>query len=196
MQVSSHVRLGFLITALNDLEIMAADVGNAYLNADCREKIWFVAGPEFGTKKGKVLLIRKALYSLKSSGAAWRALFSSTLHELGYVPSKDVYLHPAVKPNGAQYYEMLLVYVDDILHITHNKTLDQNKTMQEIRRIYQLKEGSVGEPSMYLGANVGCVLDGEGNKMWYLSATDYIDGTLKMVTADLPSDTKLKGKAD
>jgi hypothetical protein len=55
------VRLGFLIAALNDLEIMAADVGKAYLNADCREKTWFVAGSEFGTKKGKVLIIQKAL---------------------------------------------------------------------------------------------------------------------------------------
>jgi Reverse transcriptase (RNA-dependent DNA polymerase) len=79
------VQLGFLIAVLNDLEIMAANVGNAYLNADCWEKIWFVAGPEFGTKKGKVLIIWKALYGLKSSGAAWRALFSSTLHQLGYV---------------------------------------------------------------------------------------------------------------
>jgi Reverse transcriptase (RNA-dependent DNA polymerase) len=100
---------------------MATDVGNAYLNADCREKIWFVAGPEFATKKGKVLIIWKALSGLKSSSTAWRALFSSKLHEIGYVPSKgdpDVYLQPAVRPNGAQYYEMLLVYVDDILHIT------------------------------------------------------------------------------
>jgi hypothetical protein len=32
--------------------------------------------------------------------------------------------------------------------------------------------------------------------MWYLSAADYIDGALKPVTADLPKDTKLKGKAD
>jgi hypothetical protein len=88
------------------------------------------------------------------------------------------------------------VIVDDILHITRHKTLDQNKTMQEIGRIYQLKEGSVGEPKMYLGANVGCVLDGEGNKMWYLSATDYIDGALQTVIADLPNDAKLKGKAD
>jgi hypothetical protein len=89
-----------------------------------------------------------------------------------------------------------LVYVDDILHITHHKALEQNETMQEIGRIYQLKEGSVGAPSMYLGANVGCVLDEDGNKMWYLSATDYIDGALKTVTANLPADTKLKGKAD
>jgi Reverse transcriptase (RNA-dependent DNA polymerase) len=86
------VRLGFLIVAMNDLEIVAADVGNAYLNADCWEKIWFIADPEFGTKKGKVLIIQKAFYGLKSSGAAWRALFSSTLHELGYTPSKATWM--------------------------------------------------------------------------------------------------------
>ena len=43
------VRIGFLIAALNDLEVTAADIGNAYLNADCREKIYFIAGPEFGS---------------------------------------------------------------------------------------------------------------------------------------------------
>jgi hypothetical protein len=66
------------------------------------------------------------------------------------MPSKgnlDVYLHAAVKPNSAQYYEMLL---DDMLHITHHKALDQNKTMKDIRRNYQLKDGSAGEPSSTL----------------------------------------------
>ena len=33
------VRLAFLIAALNDLDIMSCDIGNAYLNAPCREKI-------------------------------------------------------------------------------------------------------------------------------------------------------------
>ena len=43
------VRVAFLITALNDLEICAADVGNAYLNAPTREKLWIVA--ELSTMK-------------------------------------------------------------------------------------------------------------------------------------------------
>ena len=38
------VRIAFLIAELNDLEVMACDVGNAYLNTPCREKIWFMAG--------------------------------------------------------------------------------------------------------------------------------------------------------
>eukprot|EP00956_Cyclotella_meneghiniana_P022806 scaffold43502_cov23-Cyclotella_meneghiniana.AAC.1 len=47
------VRLAFLIAALNELDIMSCDIGNAYLNAPCREKIWFKAGIECGEDKGK-----------------------------------------------------------------------------------------------------------------------------------------------
>ena len=32
------VRIAFLMAALNDLQICAADVTNAYINADCHEK--------------------------------------------------------------------------------------------------------------------------------------------------------------
>jgi Reverse transcriptase (RNA-dependent DNA polymerase) len=64
------VHLAFLIAALNDLEILACDVGNAYLNAPCREKVWFVAGPEFGSRQGMVVKVVRALYGLKSSGAS------------------------------------------------------------------------------------------------------------------------------
>jgi hypothetical protein len=46
MQIS--VRIAFLIAALNDIEILAADIGNAYLQAPAREKVHTMAGPEFG----------------------------------------------------------------------------------------------------------------------------------------------------
>ncbi len=61
---------GFLLAALNDLEVFAADVGNAYLNAPCREKNWTRAGKEFGSDKGCIMIIVRALYGLKTSGAA------------------------------------------------------------------------------------------------------------------------------
>ena len=41
------VRIALTIAALNGLQIMACDIQNAYLTADCREKIWTVGGPEF-----------------------------------------------------------------------------------------------------------------------------------------------------
>ena len=82
------VRIAFLIAALNDLDVMSCDIGNTYLNVPCREKIWCEAGIEFGSDKGKVLKIVRALYGLKSSGASWRKMVATSLIDLGYFPSK------------------------------------------------------------------------------------------------------------
>ena len=51
------ITIGFLIAALNGLDVLAADIGNAYINAPCKEKIWTIAGPEFGSDQGQVMLI-------------------------------------------------------------------------------------------------------------------------------------------
>ena len=66
--------ISFTIAALNDVEIRAADIGNAYLNANFREKIWTVAGTEFGSEKSKVVLLFRALYGVNSYGADWRQI--------------------------------------------------------------------------------------------------------------------------
>ena len=34
------VQIALIIAALNDLQVMACDIQNAYLMADCQEKIW------------------------------------------------------------------------------------------------------------------------------------------------------------
>jgi hypothetical protein len=82
------VRIALTIAALNKLQVLACDIQNAYLTADCRELIWTRAGPEFGSEAGSVFLIKKALYGLKSAGAAFRALLAETLHDIGYTPTK------------------------------------------------------------------------------------------------------------
>ena len=82
-----NIIIAFTLAAPTNVEIRAADIGNAYLNAKCREKIWTVAETEFGSDKGKVMLVVHALYGLKSSGAAWRQMLSRTLRDLGYVSS-------------------------------------------------------------------------------------------------------------
>jgi hypothetical protein len=64
------VRIALLMAALNDLEVKAGDVLNAYVTAPVTEKVWTVLGPEFGPVAGKNAIIVRALYGLKSSGAA------------------------------------------------------------------------------------------------------------------------------
>jgi hypothetical protein len=66
------VRISLVLAAANGLEILSCDVGNAYLNAPCREKIWFQAGKECGADAGKVMVVTRALYGLQTSGASWR----------------------------------------------------------------------------------------------------------------------------
>jgi Reverse transcriptase (RNA-dependent DNA polymerase) len=79
------VRIAFLIAALNDLDIMAADIQGAYLNAPCGEKVYMILGPEFGNNnKGKIGIIVKALYGLKTSAYAWRTHLAETLQELQF----------------------------------------------------------------------------------------------------------------
>ena len=51
---------------------------------------------------------------------------------------------------GFLYHETVLVYVDDIIVMSH----DPKQTMDAIADLYRLKEGSVGESTTYLRANV------------------------------------------
>eukprot|EP00590_Aulacoseira_subarctica_P011644 CAMPEP_0172424146 /NCGR_PEP_ID=MMETSP1064-20121228/21716_1 /TAXON_ID=202472 /ORGANISM="Aulacoseira subarctica , Strain CCAP 1002/5" /LENGTH=1711 /DNA_ID=CAMNT_0013165931 /DNA_START=811 /DNA_END=5943 /DNA_ORIENTATION=- len=189
------VRIGFLMAALYDIEPLAADIGNAYLNKPTKEKYYIVTGPEFGElERGKIAIIVRALYGLKSSGAMWRTHFAATLRDLGFISSladPDVWMRPSQIPNGDDYYEYILVYVDDLLVISHrgNEILDTLTTKYK----YRLKD--VGPPSRYLGAIVGRY-DKNGTKTWYLSAKDYLQkaipvveehyGTLNKYKADTP----------
>jgi hypothetical protein len=67
------IRIALTIPALNDLEVKAADILNAYTSAPIKEKVWCALGPEFGPNTGKSAIIVCALYGLKSTGAAFHA---------------------------------------------------------------------------------------------------------------------------
>jgi hypothetical protein len=125
LSVVTHeiVRIGFLITTLSELDILVADVGNAYLQAPAREKVHTTTGPEFGPNHfGKTVIVIRAMYGLKSSGAAWHAHLSQTLHDMGFKPTladPDVWIQPSTKDCGLEYYKYILAYVDDLLVISH-----------------------------------------------------------------------------
>jgi hypothetical protein len=44
------VRILLTIAALNELDILGADVQNTFLTAPNKEKYWMIARPEFGPK--------------------------------------------------------------------------------------------------------------------------------------------------
>ena len=177
------VRIALTIAALNGLEVMACDIQNAYLTADCREKIWTRAGPEFGSESGTIMLIRKALYGLKSSGAAFRAHLAETLYDIGFVPTRadpDVWRRPAVKEDGFEYYEYVLCYVDDILAISH-KAKDALKAVQAV---FKLKDDRIEPPDMYLGATLS-VMEYNGVQGWCMTSDKYVKAAVENVELEL-----------
>ena len=108
------LRIMLFLAELNQLDIWATDVGNAYLEAKTLEKIYIIAGSEFGHREGHILVIKKALYGLRSSGLRWHERFSDCLRDEGFVPCKaepDIWIRPAADQSC---YEMVAVYVDDL----------------------------------------------------------------------------------
>ena len=173
------VRIALLCAALNDLSVLSCDIQNAYLTAPCRERIYTVAGPEFGSEAGSIMLVKKALYGLKSSGAAFRAHLAETLYDLNYKPTKadpDVWIRPAVKPDGFEYYEMLLIYVDDVLCLSH----DPAATMEGIQGTFKLKQDKIEIPTNYLGAQIS-QKNINGATCWTMSSTQYVKAAIDNV---------------
>ena len=168
---------------------MSADISGAYLNANAGEKVYFIAGKEFGPdKKGRVVVITRALYGLRSSGKAWRDHMSATLRDHGYVSCKadpDVWMKPKMKPDGFKYWSYILVYTDDILAIDH----EPQSIMDYLASRYTLKPGSVQEPELYLGSQVSkFYIEGAENPekpRWAMSSEKYVKQAVADVELEL-----------
>jgi Zinc knuckle len=75
-----------------------------------KERCYIIAGPEFGSdNEGRPVMIVRALYGLRSSGAIWRDHMASTLRLQGFkgcLADPDIWMRPANKPDGTTYYNM------------------------------------------------------------------------------------------
>ena len=142
------VRLGFILAQLNGLLVCAGDVGNAFLYGKTREKVFIVAGIEFGPElSGKRLIIDKALYGLKSSSARFHEHLSVKLRKLEFIPSKaDPDLWIKKLQDGT--YEYIARFVDDVIVFSKNPM----DIIQELKKHYIMK--GVGKPQYYLGGDV------------------------------------------
>jgi hypothetical protein len=85
-----------------------------------------------------------------------------------------------VKPDGFKYYEMVLVYVDDILCVSH----DPKATMSGIQETFKLKDDKIEKPESYLGAQLAHVVIG-GQLCWTMSSHEYVKAAVANVEAAL-----------
>ena len=148
------LRLVLFPAELNGLQVHSADVGNAYLEAKTKERVYIVAGEGFGELKGHTLVIYKALYGLRSSGLRWHERFADTLRDMGFSPSKadpDVWMR---YKDGC--YEYIAVYVDDLAICARNP-----KDITELlKNKYNYKLKGEGPITFHLGCDFSRDEDG------------------------------------
>ena len=189
------VRLAFPIAALNDLNILVADIGNAYINAMTKEKVYTTAGKEFGGRAGQTIIITRVLYGLKSSGAVWRSHLAQTLRDMNFKSSyadPDVWMRVAYKEGGRCFYEYVLCYVDDLLCIS----ADPAAILGHVEQTYRLKEKPC-KPERFLGATIKeFYIQGDAKPRWAMSSNEYVTNAIKTVETELAKlDKKLSTKA-
>ena len=151
------LRILVFLAQLNGLEIMQGDIGNAYLESYTQEKVYFIAGPDFGPLAGHTLIIDKALYGLRSSGLRFHEKLSSVLRKYGFQRSRvdpDLWMR-----DTGDLWEYIVVYVDDII-----------VAMTDAKHFFDELQGR----------NVGFTMKGVGKPYYHLRADFFYDddGTL------------------
>ena len=177
---SVHIALTY--AALNDLDVFAANIRNAYLQAPSSQKDYIICGPEFGVENiGQTALIHCALYGGKAGGRDFRNHLHSCIEFLNFkscLADPDVWMRPEIKSDGNTYYEYILLCVDDTLVVSENA---ESILRNELRRYFHLKEESIGPPTIYLGGRVCKVQLENGVWAWSLSSSQYVQSAIKSV---------------
>jgi hypothetical protein len=113
---------------------------------------------------------------------------------MGYKPTHadpDVWIRPATKPDGEEYYEYVLVYVDDILCMSHKP----HATMEEIAITFKWKGDAVAPPETYLGAKLA-KKELNGKDVWTMTSVEYVKAAVDSVEEKLAKEgRKLPSKA-
>ena len=105
---TESARIALTYAALNGVDVTAADIRNAYLQAPSCQRDYIFCGPEFGLENvEKIPLIRRALYGGNIDGRYFRNHLRSCMHHLGFKSCKadpDVWMRAAKKKYGTEYW--------------------------------------------------------------------------------------------
>ena len=115
-------------------------------------------------------LIYKALYGLKTSGKAFGQLLQECLLDLGFVPSlakASIYMRKC-PIDGANHYEYIAVYVDDLAIIMKDP---QSLIDQLIAVPYNFKLKGSGPLKFHLGCGFPC----DNDDTLHMDPGKYID---------------------
>ena len=77
-------------------------------------------------------------------------------------------MRPAVKSDGTEYYEYILLYTNDVLCVSE---FPERILRKEPDKYFKLKPNSIGPPKLYLGSGIRKVELENGAKGWAASSS-------------------------
>lgn len=147
---------------------MTCDVLNAFPTAPTKEKVWCVAGAEFGSRMGLVIEIQRAMYGLAGSARAFADFLADSIKRLGFEPSRA---DPDLLVKSTDYgYGYIATHVDDVIVVSKNPEeyvalIEQEFALQNIE----------SEPFYYLGTSLKRIQDGRV----MMNSTKYIKESIQ-----------------
>ena len=91
----------------------------------------------------------------------------------------DVWLRKAAKPDGSEYYKLLLVYTDDVLIVLHQP----REAMMQLDQNFLVKKDSIEKPKTYLGALIGeyTFPKDSQKRYWVMGSDNYLKDAVRQV---------------
>ena len=111
----------------------------------------------------------------------WHHLRSCMKDVLGFescLADPDVWRREATRADGSRYYEYVLLYSDDCLVISDNA---EKVLRAEIGSMWELKEESIGPPSLYLRGSMCQVELDNGGKAWAFGLAQYMKAAVQNI---------------
>ena len=174
------VRLELLI-AMNNLYIMACDIGNEYLNAPRKRRF----GPrqvKNAVRNEERLLYWYNLYMVSRcqvllGKSMLKAFIENNLNFKSTLIDPNVYIRRNRGDDGTQCYEPLLVCVDGVLAVSHSP----ESIMNYIGLEFDIKDNNYGPPTSYLGTNVEPFQMSDGKYTWSIKCDYYVAEVVKTI---------------
>jgi hypothetical protein len=149
----------FTIAALNDLNVLCADIENAHLKRSMPREVYNLDQNRVQCRRrpmGYHLACIIWFEELQCCLAGPLGSNNVHLKFQSYKADPYVWFCPATKKDGSKYYDYLLIYVDNILTVSEHP----KDVMETLSGLYRLKEDPMmgktyDHPSQYLGTDIG-----------------------------------------
>ena len=143
--ICGNIRILLMYASLHKVDVMAADIINAYLQAPTYEKHFIICDADLHgiEHAGKRAMFVRALYGSKLSGRHFCMHLRACMDNLGFTSFfsyPGVWMRNSKRGNGTAYYEYVLLYVDDFLVISDNA---ENVIREDIGKYFELKQESI-----------------------------------------------------